>query len=366
MKTASQATEEKTWIIAVDPGFGGMKVATVMDNEMIHCEVIPSVVGVGTTRMGLLNAGFRTGKKEEPLAVVFDGTSYLVGHNVARYARPRERLDFLRLAEGPELRALLYAALWKITGPGRHTVNLMLGLPVEVIKDDAQAQTTMRKLREWVVGEHGFTVNREETTIRIVAVNATSQPLGALFAWGANLNGGLSAEMATGTIAVCDIGFNTLDLFVIRNGQVDKHQTGGDRLGMHRVADAVIRHVRDTYKVALTMHEADDLVRAYANDQPAILYHAGGDTDLGGVIARELEESFIAVNQLIRQYWDQGTQFRHFLVTGGGAGAFRKKILDFYPFACLLPRPVTANAIGIALLAQRKYGAKRPKTDKQQ
>lgn len=352
----AQVSEEvKTWIIAADLGFGGIKVATVTDAGETICEVIPSVVGIGTTRMGMLNAGFRIGKKEEPLAVAFGGTSYLVGAGVSRYARPRERLDFLRLSEGPELRALLYAALWKITGPGRHQVNLMIGLPVEVIKDDALAQTTMRKLREWVVGEHVFTVERGETTVNIVAVNATSQPLGALFAWGANLNGGLSAEMATGTIAVCDIGFNTLDLFVIRNGQVDKHQTGGDRLGMHRVADSVIRYVRDTYKVSLTMHEADDLVRAYTNDQPAILYHAGGDTDLSEVIAQALDESFIALNQLIRQYWDQGTQFRHFLVTGGGAGAFRKKILEFYPFAAILPKPVTANAVGIALLARRKY-----------
>ena len=44
-------------------------------------------------------------------------------------------------------------------------------------------------------------------------------------------------------VAVADIGFNTLDLFAVENGQVIARFTDGDTLGMHRVADTLGRYV---------------------------------------------------------------------------------------------------------------------------
>jgi len=374
--TTAQAQEEL--IVAIDLGFGGVKVATITsalprrerderlstgveDDHRIEVDVIPSVVGVGSTEMGMLSTGLRRTRREDrPLTIVFDGVSYLVGHNVRRYATPRERLDFLRLAEGPELRALLYAALWKATGGGEHRVALMIGLPVEVVQDRAEAQKTMRKLRHWLVGTHTYTVEGEKITCEVVQVNATAQPLGAYFAWGVNINGRwqMSNDAKTKPVAICDIGFNTLDLFVVEGGQVFKRGTGGATLGMHRVADAIIRRVRDTHRVSLSLHEADELMRTYVEGGTPVLYHAGGETDLSQMVELAMAEGFNGVSQFIRQYWDRGTQFRHFIIVGGGAQAYRQMLLEHYPFAVIMPNAVTANAEGLAKLAYRKYRAR--------
>lgn len=44
--------------IALDPGFGGIKVAEV-NGVGVDVEVVPSVVGIGTTEIGVLSVGTR-------------------------------------------------------------------------------------------------------------------------------------------------------------------------------------------------------------------------------------------------------------------------------------------------------------------
>ena len=101
--------------IAIDPGFGGFKIAEVRENTLFT-HTLPAVVGTGSTEIGYLGIGLGQQNKHKPHRVSFDSTGYLVGQNVHRYAQPIERLDFQRLAECPELRALLYTALWKMVG----------------------------------------------------------------------------------------------------------------------------------------------------------------------------------------------------------------------------------------------------------
>ncbi|RME23217.1 MAG: hypothetical protein D6800_10145, partial [Candidatus Zixiibacteriota bacterium] len=138
--------------IAIDPGFGGFKSAEA--TQTITVTNLPAVVGVGETDIGLLSTGLKRRRSKQPLTVSFDGVSYLVGDNVHLYARPVERLDFLRLSDGPELRALVYAALWSIIDGGDHVVNLMVGLPVEVLQDRTTGLATLNALRAWLNGEH--------------------------------------------------------------------------------------------------------------------------------------------------------------------------------------------------------------------
>ena len=108
-----------THFLGLDPGFGGFKVveATGEGHRSIH---LPSVIGVGDTDTGLLSLGALGGRRPDsrPLAVFWNGASYLAGHRVAHFARPIERMGFLRLSDGPELRALTYAALGSLLGSG--------------------------------------------------------------------------------------------------------------------------------------------------------------------------------------------------------------------------------------------------------
>lgn len=95
--------------IALDPGFDSFKAAEAQPDG-IYLEVsIPSVVGIGTTDLGLLDVGDVGGKKakrNKPLTITFARSEYLVGQHISDYARPIERLDFNRLTDTPELRAL--------------------------------------------------------------------------------------------------------------------------------------------------------------------------------------------------------------------------------------------------------------------
>jgi len=342
-------------IIAADLGNGWLKMGKVIAGNRVETTTIPQVVGIGTTDIGMLGMGTkRVNKKDKPLTVQIAGedTSWLVGPNVGRYTQTRERLDSLRLS-GPELRALLYAGLWQMTGPGSHRVALMVGLPVETTKDPAAGSAKMRELRNWMVGEHAYSVNGEETVQDIVVVNGTSQPLGTYYAWGMNGHG--NKKMKEAQVAVCDIGHGTLDLFVIQDGIIAKDHTEGANLGTHRVTDQIIKYIWETWRFTLSTSEADELLRTHGSGKAPILYHARGETDLSDLIEKALGKTFVDINNFIRKYWEQGTQFHYLLMTGGGAYIFRKQILAHYPFAIVMPNAVTANVEGIALLAKRKY-----------
>ena len=259
--------------IGCDPGFGGVKVAEVRrtadgSGDGIETHVVPSVVGVGSTEVGALNlAGVVRGKRQEsPSLVAFDGVEYLVGPNVARYARPIERMDFARFTDGPELRALLYAALYQLLDGGGHQVALAMGLPVEVLQDRDQARTTERAMAKWMVGFHQFTLDGIEAQFEIVTIRAKiAQPVATWFDWGLDLQGQWckGKDAAKAPCLVIDQGFNTLDLLVVEGGQISTRYTSGDTLGMRRAAEmAALDGDRERVGAAAEVVGAGDYCRS--------------------------------------------------------------------------------------------------------
>jgi hypothetical protein len=285
--------------------------------------------------------------------VSFEGVTYLVGEGVARYARPVERMDFLRLSDGPELRVLFYDVVFRLLGEGRHRANVMVGLPVEVMADRDQARSTLHALRRWVVGEHSSTVNDREARVDIADVLAMAQPAGTFFAWGLNDQGKWTRPRADlkAPVAVCDVGFCTLDLFVVEGGEVVGRFTSGDTVGMRRAAELVISSVRNSHGVGLSLHEADAIVR---QRQPR-LYTARGEQNLRPQVDQALDTTAAAVISFVERHWGNGRQFAHLLFTGGGAEALRDSLLRQYPHGVVLPSPVTANALGLARYAVRAF-----------
>jgi len=64
--------------IALDPGFGGFKAAEVQ-GDAIRVVTVPSVVGTGSTDLGMLDLAGVTGRRrrsDQPHHVVFEGTEY--------------------------------------------------------------------------------------------------------------------------------------------------------------------------------------------------------------------------------------------------------------------------------------------------
>jgi hypothetical protein len=344
---------------SADLGFGNFKAAT---NR--HVVAIPSVVGVGETDMGLLSAGLEVGhaqtRLKQPDIVAWDGVKYLVGERVSEFARPIERMDFQRLADGPELRALCYAAFARLLGPGFHQLALIVGLPVEVMSHQTLGPETLRSLRGWLQGHHEFQVNGQPIWLEITAIKAMAQPAGAFFAWGLNEAGewirpAVDLEVP---VAICDIGYNTIDNFVVSKGNVVARYTGGDTQGMRRAAEVLIESVNRRYGRSLSLHEADSFLR---NPRP-FLPVPGGPVDLTPLIHQALDTMIGGALALLERHWGQGREFAHLLFAGGGPAheRVRHALLSQYPHGVILPQPVTANAIGLARYGRRVFGTVAP------
>lgn len=355
-----------TQILALDGGFGNFKVAYRNGDGHIHVESFPSVVGLGQTTLGLLTTGLDGRRRQvKPFTVEFDGLAYLVGPNVHRWGRPSERLDFQRLYEGPEVRALTYAALSHVFDPGPSTgsgrgpeisLSILAGFPVEILQDRPRGLATLAGLRAWLLGRHVFCVDGRPYTITVTAVKAMAQPLGSYFLWGLDEDGRWTRSEADfkAPVAVADIGFNTLDLFGVERGQVVSRLTGGQALGMHRAATAIKRHVRSAYGVDLSLGQADELIREHVRGHPAQVHHTGGTAEINPVVQQALDETFAAINQFLLEHWREGG-YRYLILTGGGAEALRKPLLRHWPAAIYLPDPVCANANGLARYASKLF-----------
>jgi len=341
--------------LGVDPGFGNFKVAAAAP-EGVRVAVVPSVVGVGEADLGLLSIGNlgRRRRRSEPDRVAFGGVEYLVGEGVSRYARPVQRMDFLRLSDGPELRAVFYDAVFRLLGGGSHRdVVLMVGLPVEVMADRDRARETLRAMRRWMVARHRFAVGDRPVTLQVINVKVMAQPAGTFFAWGLD-NGGRWARAKgdlKAPVAICDIGFNTLDLFAVQGGEVVARFTSGDTAGMRRAAELLVNAVRAEHGVELSLHEADALLRL---KRPAI-YTADGEVSLKAAVRQALDTAAAGIITFVERRWGNGRQFAHLLFTGGGAEALREALLQQYPHGVVLSDPVTANAVGLARYAVRVF-----------
>lgn len=335
--------------IAFDPGFGNTKAAYV--NGKLTAISLPSVVGVGQTDVGLLSVGSSRRRVKTPSCVEFEGVSYLVGENVAQFARPVERMDFQRLSDGPELRALFYTALHRLLGPGTHSdIRVMVALPVEVMNNRQQALQTRKELRRWMIGEHDCTIG-QPIKVQITRVEVMAQPAGSYFCWGMNDRGAWQrgTDSLQHMISICDIGFNTVDLFVVQGGNVVARYTGGQTSGMRRAAELIIETVRKQYGVALSLHEADALLR----ERYPTLSTSEGVIDLKALTEQARETVASSVLMFTERTWGNAKQFRHVLFTGGGADALRDTLSRHYPHGIVLPEAVTANAAGLAKYGQR-------------
>lgn len=341
--------------VAVDNGFGGFKVAEVQDTKL-HVDLIPAVVGLGKTDTGMLATGLkRNHSAAKPLTVTFNNLSYLVGPNVHLYTRPLERLDFQRLSEGPEVQALTYAGFRKVLGTGEHLAIIYVGLPVEILQNMEEAQATLKRMRAWLVGDHHFSINDQSFKVTVMQVRGIAQPVGSYFAWGLNTQGQWVQmnESLKAAVAVADFGFNTLDLFVVQNGRVVDRFTGGKTLGMRRANSAIRAAALEQFGVEMSLHEADELVKTFVAGQPPMVYHSEGEADFSEVVQQALKATFAEAVSFMEERWGNARQFRHLILTGGGAQALRDLLLRHYPQALILSNPVTANAEGLAKFAVR-------------
>lgn len=343
--------------LGLDDGFGGIKIAEVVGGQ-VQAEVIPATVGIGQVQdLGMLSAGM--GRKHtaevKPLQVQIGSESYLVGQNVYQHVEPITRLDYQRLADGPEVRALIYSALATRMNGGPYYCSLLVGLPVQVMIDRSLAQKRLYSLRQWLCGVHSFSIDGQPYQVEIDKIRAMAQPLGSYWAWGLDTKG----EWKRGDqdwdapVGVVDIGFNTTDIFGIQSGRINRRFTGGDTLGMHTACRTIRDQIRDRFNVKKSLAEVDEMIKAHVAGQVVEVYHLQGVAVVNDLIESALSKSFSINNDFI-QTKVKDEEFRSLIVTGGGTAALRKWLVEEYPLSTIPPDPVKENARGLGLFAQRE------------
>lgn len=346
-------------LAGLDPGFNAIKIAQVQGDEILTY-VLPSSVGEPNRgkKDGLTLAGVVRPQRasRHPFRVVFDRTEYLVGPNVSDFAEPIDRMDFDRFKDSPELRATFYAALYRILNGGAHQVALAIALPVEVVQDKNEALQVERAMRNWMLGEHLFSVDGVETVLTITTIRAKiPQPVATWFDWGMDARGqwtrGKEAQRAP--TLIIDEGFNTLDVLVVESGRISQRISEGDTLGMRRAAERLMRSVKHSYGLELELRKANELVQAVVNGRPAETYINGQLTDVTQEGKRAVQSLAADVHNFLDRTVGKSKDAYTILLTGGGALALSATLLRQFPKATVMYEPVLANARGLAKLAMR-------------
>ncbi len=317
---------------------------------------LEAIVGIGSPELGQLALHSGARRATAPQVDVYQNGSaetYLLGPRVSDFAQPIERLDFLRVQDSPELRALAFTTLGKLLGPGAHTLAVNVGQPNLIMLDTGKAQTARRQLRSWLLGRHTYRLNGTEHALTETDVDIMAQPAGAYAAYAYDDAGQLTLSTADreATIAICDVGFNTVDVITLRGASILKAMTGGNTNGMRRAAEVLQQSIQERYGITLTRHQADHLLR-----QPR-LETSRGFQDISREAALARQAAAGGVIDYITGLWGNGQQLSRVLFTGGGGEALRAELLQQYPHGQVLPEPVTANALGLARHARRRFKA---------
>ena len=140
-------------------------------------------------------------------------------------------------------------------------------------------------------------------------------------------------------------------------GQVRVANT--NTLGMRRAAETVANAVREEVDVELSLQQADSLIVQTCKGQRPVIYHPEGETDVAHIVFQALDNAAATVCSFVERVWGNGRQFRHVLITGGGAQALQEHLLKLYPYATVVQDSITANARGLAYWAVQPEAFRR-------
>jgi len=321
--------------IGFDPGMGAIKLYGPQGGVEMPSQVATN----GTKKLAHFTGLSR--RAAPPEVTTKDGHFY-VGLGSHDYGRPVENLDYDRLTGSPEMSALLYGALSEFSKKyslPESVETITVGLPIETLSGD-EAQRNAAAVREWLRGDHVWTVDETEYRLHVETVSVTPQPVGALFDYVLDAKGEYQPERKgalSKEVGVCSIGFNTIELLVIRDKAPVERFTTGNTSGVRRLLELVNR------QGLYSLGELDAQLRSgklsYQDALPLWAREVGG----------EIEKSW---GQVYRR-------FERVIVVGGGAILLSKAMQDRFGAKAFVPEePVLATARGLFKLAQ-KQGKKK-------
>jgi hypothetical protein len=320
--------------IGFDMGMGSLK----LWSQAGGLELVSQVATNGRAHLADGVLGLRSRKKA--MLVAGDFGSFYAGESAHQHGRPVENLDFNRLTGAPEIRALLYAALARYQeehGPFGGPLTLMVGLPLQMMTGEAAAEN-QKSVKSWLKGTHKFRVGSTAYKIQIEEVKQTSQPVGALFDYILDDAGQPHPERGKTLleeVGVISVGFNTLELLVVKERQALDRFTKGNTLGVRRLLELL------NYDGLYSLGELDGKLRA---------------GELRAEIKNSLPVWAREVNGEIEQVWGRThRRFARVLIVGGGALLLKDTLTgQFSHKAWTPPDPVLSIARGLWKLSIRK------------
>jgi Actin like proteins N terminal domain len=182
--------------------------------------------------------------KKAPLHIKTSQGSFYIGEGAHDWGRPVENLDYDRLTGAPEMNALFYAALTRYMqehGPVTNIAAIMVGLPLETMTGDA-AQANADAVRKWLKGAHTWEADEVAYTVTIEDAKCTSQPAAAFFDHILDDGGKLIPArkiFASAEVGIISIGFNTIELLVVRDKAPVQRFTAGNTIGVRRLIELI-------------------------------------------------------------------------------------------------------------------------------
>ncbi len=279
-------------------------------------------------------------QRQRPLEIQTGHGSFYVGEGAHDYGRPVENMDFDRLTGAPEMVALLYGSLTRYQqahGPIHLPISMMVGLPLQMMSGDISREYA-NQVRKWLKGPHAWQADGIPYQVEIAEVKLTPQPVGALFDHVLDDTGQFipdRAELLKSEVGILSVGFNTLEMLVVRDRAPVERFTAGRTVGVRRLLELL--NPGGNYSLG----ELDVALRARRLDVSAAL----------PVWARE-------VNGEIEKRWGNAAKrFARVLVVGGGAVLLQNALTrQFDGKAVVADDPVLSIARGLykLLLMKRK------------
>lgn len=312
-------------IAGVDVGMGAIKMYTHVGGIQIPSQVSLNGSQKVGRMVGLLS-------QKPPLLITTEYGQFYVGSGAHDWGRPVENLDYDRLSGAPEMLALFLAALMsylkKLGQAGKIRLTLYVGLPHELLSGE-QAKEIQTLIRRWMLGDHQWEGDGHLYQAEIMDVKFTSQAAAAIFDYSLDEQGRFlpnGRAILKNESGVISIGFNTVELLVIRDKKPVQRFTAGVTAGVRRLLDIV--NSQQMYSLG----ELDTLMRAGRLDIKEAL----------PVWERE-------VTGVIERYWGQSwKRFSSILLVGGGAVLLKDSLLHRFVGKVTIPdEPVLSIARGL-------------------
>ena len=329
-------TTEKTIILGEDLGMGANKLYGLRGGLQL-----PSQVAINGAQKVANMVGLRSQKA--PLHIHTKHGSFYVGPDAHDWGRPVENLDYDRLTGAPEMHALLYGSLTNFIqqyGVLAYPLSLMVGMPLEPLTGP-DAKENVKAVRKWMEGIHEWQADGQTYRIEIAEAIVTTQPVGALFDYLLDEDGNFIKERKAAfkaEVGIISVGFNTVELLVVRDKQPVQRFTAGTTAGVRRLLEIVNR------EKLYSLGELDSQLRRGMLDVREAL----------PIWERE-------VTGVINQQWgDAWRRFATVLLVGGGAALLKNTLPYRFNGKAFVPAdPVLSIARGLYKLGKQVESKKR-------